>query len=53
MSGTNLDDSLGNASDLAVEEVLHLLEFKLMADQAPMFILPEETSEMASRKVSG
>lgn len=34
MSGTNLDDSLGNASDLAVEEVLHLLEFKLMADQA-------------------
>ena len=33
MSGTDLDDGLGNACDLAVEEVLHLLEFKLVADQ--------------------
>ena len=33
MSGTDLDDSLGSAGDFAVEEVLHLLEFKLTADQ--------------------
>lgn len=31
MSGTDFDDSLGSGGDFAVEEVLHLLEFKLTA----------------------
>ena len=34
MSLANLDDGLGNAGDLAVEEVLHLLELELVADEA-------------------
>ncbi len=29
----NLDDGLGNAGDLAVEEVLHLFELELVADE--------------------
>lgn len=49
----DLDDGLGNALDLAVEEVLHLVEPQFVADQAADAILPAETSEMASRKVSG
>ena len=48
MSLANLDDGLGNAGDLAVEEVLHLLEFKLTADQTGTSV---DSLDIASQQI--
>ena len=45
---TDFDDSLGSAGDFAVEEVLHLLEFKLTADQTGTSV---DSLDIASQQI--
>lgn len=48
MSGTDFDDSLGSGGDFAVEEVLHLLESKLTADQTGTSV---DSLDIASQQI--
>jgi len=45
---TDFDDSLGSGGDFAVEEVLHLLEFKLTADQTGTSV---DSLDIASQQI--